>query len=61
MDWLFSIINTAVVFLTITNDLLLWNAGLEEKGGAEIIVNIVYIFMMMLWSKEKTLKLWVLQ
>lgn len=61
MDRLFSIINTAVVFLTITNDLLLWNAGLEEKGGAEIIVNIVYIFMMMLWSKEKTLKLWVLQ
>lgn len=61
MDWLFSIINTAVVFLTITNDLLLWNAGLEEKGGAEIIVNIVYIFMMMLWSEEKTLKLWVLQ
>lgn len=61
MDRLFSIINTAVVFLTITNDLLLWNAGLEEKGGAEIIVNIVYIFMMMLWSEEKTLKLWVLQ
>lgn len=63
MDQQLGVINTAVVFSSTTNKFFkLWSVALEKKkGGAETVVNAAYIFMMMLWSKARTPKLWMLQ
>jgi len=44
MDQQLSVINTAIVFSSTTNDFLNCDMHLEKKGGAEIVVNFACIF-----------------